>query len=266
MVSEILPDMQTNSPEIPIPIRRVGITNLKIPIYISEKSNGQQHSVANVDVYVDLDANSKGTHMSRLAIGVQKFLDHKLNSDILKDICEYTRNKCEAKRAEVIYRFPYFVKKIAPVSKEPGLIHCDIIFNMSSFIKDDMVEYEFIMTVEILGTSLCPCSKEISEYGAHNQRSRVKIECSPTKFLWIEDVIDIAEKSFSCQLYSVLKRADEKYITERAYNNPAFVEDIVRKCYSDMMEYQNLSWVTVEVRNEESIHSHDAFARISSKD
>ena len=252
-MTNILPDMQCNSPAIQIPIQRVGITDLKIPIYISEKSGGQQHSVADVDIFVDLEATSKGTHMSRLAIGVQKFLNHKLNSDVLKDICEYTRKKCEAKRAEVIYKYPYFIKKIAPVSKEPGLIHCNVIFNMVSKLINEEVLYDFTMSVEVLGTSLCPCSKEISTAGAHNQRSKIKIECSPSDFLWIEDVIDVAEQSVSCQIYSVLKRVDEKYVTEQAYNNPAFVEDIVRQCYYEMIKICHLKWVTVEVRNEESI-------------
>jgi GTP cyclohydrolase I len=137
---------------------------------------------------------------------------------------------------------------------------------MISSLKEDIINYSFNRSVEVLGTSLCPCSKEISSSGAHNQRSRIKIECSPSEFLWIEDVVEIAEKTVSCQIYSVLKRTDEKYVTEMAYNNPAFVEDIVRQCYYEMLKICHLKWVTVEVRNEESIHSHDAFARISSKD
>lgn len=253
-------DVQKNQPIYKIPIYRVGIKELKIPIYISEKNGGQQHSVANVDVFVDLDSNSKGTHMSRLAIGVQKFLNHQLNSNLLKEITEYIKNKCNAKIGQVIYKFPYFLKKIAPISKEPGLVHCDVEFNYTINTNKD----KFQISVTSLSTSLCPCSKEISKNGAHNQRSKIKIICEPkdNNFIWIEDLINISELCSSCEIYSVLKRTDEKHVTEKAYDNPVFVEDLVR-CLYQKLNHLPLNNFTVEVTNEESIHTHDAYAQIS---
>ena len=256
-----LPDMQNSKSDIKLPIERVGINGLTVPIFISIKDGGYQHTVANVDIYVDLDSDSKGTHMSRLAVGLQKFLDQKLDSNLLREISEYIRQKCEAQKAEVIYSFPYFIKKIAPVSKEPGVIHYNITFDMVTGADDYS---DFRILIEVVGTSLCPCSKEISNSGAHNQRSKILINCVPNDFVWIEDIIETAESSFSCQVYSVLKRTDEKYVTEEAYDNPAFVEDIVRKCYNDLWNNFSFKSLVVEVRNEESIHLHDAYARISS--
>lgn len=254
-----LPDMQSNPPKINIPIERVGINNLIIPIYISEKSGGQQHTVASVDVYVDLDSNSKGTHMSRLAIGVQKFLSYKLDSSILKQISEHIRLQCKAEKAEIKYRFPYFINKMAPTTNEPGLVHYNVEFTTITGINDF---HEFKICIEIVGTSLCPCSKEISENGAHNQRSKVLVTCVPEEFIWIEDIIDIVNKSMSCEIYSVLKRPDEKFVTEKAYNNPGFVEDIVRQSYLELQNNFKFKQLMVEVKNEESIHLHDAYARI----
>ena len=257
-----LPDMQKSNSCINLPIQRVGITDLRMPIYISEKGGGQQHSVANVDVFVDLDGCSKGTHMSRLAIGVQKFMNQKLNMDLLADIAKYIQNKLDAKTAEIIYRFPYFIQKIAPESKEPGLVYHDIIFDVT--VND---ETKFEMSIETTATSLCPCSKEISESSAHNQRSKIKLTVIPKNgaFVWIEDLIEISENCASCEVYSALKRVDEKHVTERAYNHPKFVEDMVREIYQALANRDDLEWYMVEVTNEESIHQHNAFARMVSK-
>lgn len=255
-----LPDMQNSTSCINLEIQRVGITNLKVPIYISEKGGGQQHSVADVDVFVDLDANSKGTHMSRLAIGVQKFMDHQLNADLLVDIASYIKNKLDAKTAQVIYRFPYFIKKIAPASKEPGLVYHNITFDLT--LNDHS---KFKMGMETTATSLCPCSKEISDSSAHNQRSKIKLTVIPKEFVWLEDLIKISENCASCEVYSTLKRVDEKHVTEKAYSNPRFVEDMVREIYLRLSERDDLEWFTVEVTNEESIHQHNAFARMVSE-
>lgn len=272
-----LPDMQCTGSNHNIAIHRVGIEDLKIPVFLSQQNGGQQHTVADVDVFVDLKGDVKGTHMSRLAIGVQKFMAHQLNADILKEICEYTRLKAEAEEAEVIYKFPYFIQKIAPASKEPGIVHCNVEFDVTThkylpgviYASEPDVEEKgysstFVMTVETIATSCCPCSKEISDNGAHNQRSRIKIKCCPTGFVWIEDLIKIAEESASCEIYSVLKRSDEKYVTEKAYNNPAFVEDIVRHCSHLLDQRNDIAWYEIEVRNEESIHTHNAYAKIRS--
>lgn len=256
-------DIQKTKPEIELDIQRVGITGLKLPIYISEKSGSQQHTVADIDVFVDLPAEAKGTHMSRLAIGVQKFMDHQLNKDLLVDIAEYIRKKCEATTCQVIYKFPYFIKRLAPISKEPGLIHCDVTFDVT---KNDVTDFR--MGIVTTTTSLCPCSKEISiGGGAHNQRSKISIKCNPEEgsWIWIEDIVKIAEQNSSSQIYSILKRTDEKFVTEQAYENPNFVEDMVRSIFSGLTEIDGIKGFIVEVSNEESIHQHNAYAKMSKK-
>lgn len=253
-----LPDMQKTGPKHQYSIQRVGITELKIPIFISKKDGGQQHTVADVNIFVDLDKFSKGTHMSRLAIGAHKFSDQQLNKNLLIDIAEYIRNKCEAKTSHLIYKFPYFLDRIAPVSKEPGSIYCNVIFDMVK-TEDD---YTFTMSIETTATSLCPCSRELSDAGAHNQRSKIRITAVPDNgsWVWIEDIVATAETHSSCEVYSVLKRADEKYVTDKAYDNPNFVEDMVRAVYDSLNSNENLKSFTVEVTNEESIHQHNAYA------
>ena len=257
-------DVQKTKPDFQYPIQRVGISNLTIPISLSMKDGGMQNSVANVNVFVDLKPESKGTHMSRLAIGIQKFMDQQLNQKLLKDIAEYIRLKCEAETCEISYTFPYFLKKLAPISKEPGLAHSNVTFTLIKSKESSI----FTMSVETTSTSLCPCSKEISDgQGAHNQRSKITISCQPMehKWIWIEDLIDIAERNASCEIFSVIKRPDEKAVTQQAYNNPKFVEDIIRGVYHNMINPMNTEWFRIEVRNEESIHYHDAYASIDTR-
>lgn len=256
-----LADMQKNEPDIKIAIQTVGIKNLKLPIYIKERGGGVQHSVADIDVFVDVAAKSKGTHMSRLAIGIQKFSDMQFDAKLMKDITEYIKNKCDATRCQLKYRFPYFIRKLAPVSKEPGMTYCEVEFDYINRVKTDL----FTMNILITATSLCPCSKEISEGGAHNQRSKIHIHCKPKndKFVWIEDLVEQAEVNSSCEVFTVLKRSDEKWVTDQAYDNPNFVEDMVRKIYSVLALRDDLDWFTISVTNEESIHQHDAYALMS---
>ncbi len=260
MNDQKLPDMQNSKPALEIPIQRVGITDLKLPIYISKKDGSFQHTVADVNVFVDLRSTDKGTHMSRLAIGVQKFMDQQLNHKLLDEISQYIRSKLDAETAEIIYKFPYFLKRNAPVSKEPGLIHHNVVFDL---IKNSDYS-KFIMGVETTTTSLCPCSRQISDDGAHNQRSKIKIKCIPknNKWVWLEDLIMIAEHCSSCEIYSALKRTDEKHVTEKAFSRPKFVEDMVREIFSALDRRDDLDWFRVEVTNEESIHQHNAYARM----
>lgn len=259
-------DVQKGIPVHQINIDEVGISNLILPIFISDRQKGTQHTVAKVEAYVDLPADVKGTHMSRLAIGVQKFIGQKLDSNIIKQIASYVRHKCEAKSSTVIFDFPYFITKNAPVSCEPGIISVNVQFKLKCSVDMDGEETsKFVMKVETPVTSLCPCSKEISEYGAHNQRSRIVVECEPKEWIWIEDIIDICENSASCEIYSVLKRSDEKYVTEKAYNSPKFVEDIVREVVFRLKNKMpnGFNWFDVKVWNLESIHLHEAYASIS---
>lgn len=258
-----LADVQQSNSEFNLPIERVGITDFKLPIYIDRQDGSIQHTVADIDVFVDLKKENKGINMSRLPIGLQKFSEQKLNATVINDIAEYIRNKLEAEQCQIIYKFPYFITKLAPVSKEPGITYNNIVFDLTKKI----IESEFWMTIETNVTSLCPCSKEISNFSAHNQRSSIKIliQPKPNKFIWIEDVIKIAENNSSCDSYGVLKRVDEKYVTEHAYNNPKFVEDIVRGCYSELIEVDDINHFRIEVNNYESIHQHNATAVMDSR-
>ena len=256
----MLPDVQNGSSNIQIPIYRVGITKLKLPIYISTKAGGQQHTVADISVFVDLKAEQKGTHMSRLAIGVQKFMNQKLSQHTLIEIADYIINKCEAETCQLVYSFPYFLNKLAPVSKEPGIMTHKVVFDLVRS-KDST---EFYMTVDNMVTSLCPCSKEISSSGAHNQRNIITVKCLTNKFVWLEDIIDATNKCGSCEIYSVLKRTDEKYVTDEAYDNPMFCEDIARKAFIEVAKIDGITSFEIETSSEESIHQHCATAKIRS--
>ena len=264
----MLPDIQKTSPNHMIELERVGITNFKLPITLINNSNGYQHTVASVDCFVSLSADKKGINMSRIPIGIQHFSNKVFNVSLLKEIASHIKNKSEAERCQIIYKFPYFVEKIAPSSKLQGIVYYNVVFSTTV---DDANNYKSLMSVEVVGTSNCPCSKEISMdsngngQGAHGQRSRIKMTIELNEsFIWIEDLISIGEKSCSCELYSVLKRPDEQIVTINAYNNPKFVEDIVRECYNNIKSNLDVKNVTVEVYNEESIHLHDAVAFKSS--
>ena len=257
-MSESLPDIQYTKPKYPIKINRVGINTVELPIFVSMKNGGVQHSVAKVDCYVDLAAHLKGTNMSRLIIGLQKFVGQQLSGKLINSIAENIRISAEADTCEVSYRFPYFIQKVAPASNEPGILPYHICFTGIK-TKDS---FTFRLDVKVLATSLCPCSKEISEYGAHNQKALIdiSIQAKENAFIWIEDVVDIAEASASCEIYSVLKRIDEKVVTERAFNNPKFVEDIVRSVYDKLSEIEDVEKFKIIVESDESIHAHNAVA------
>lgn len=260
----IMEDVQKTEPKIKIVIPRVGISNLKLPVSIMEKGGGYQNSVADISVYVDVEKTEKGTHMSRLSAGVHKFSDKPLSCGTLVDIVSYIKSELDASQCEIIYKFPYFIKKLAPVSKLPGFIYADVVFKLISTAANNL---DFSIKVNTTTTSLCACSKAIADNGAHNQRSKIDIECFSadlSKVIWIEDIVELAEKSSACPVYSVLKRVDEKYVTEAAYANPGFVEDIVRLIYSELVQWYNCRKFIVEVSNEESIHQHNAYARMCS--
>lgn len=254
----MLKDIQKEEPEFKYPIERVGITNFKLPIFVTQRDNiNYQHTVADINTFIDLKNNAKGINMSRLPIALQTFLDSPLNRSKMNSIADYIINKCEAERCQLIYKFPYFIKKIAPISLETGIIYTNVEFNLTK--NDNAI---FKLSVETNVTSLCPCSKEISERSAHNQKSSIKIDVivKDDSFIWIEDLIEIAEKNSSCEIYSVIKRVDEKHVTEKAYDNAKFVEDMVRGCYNDLNKLDNITNFKVQVDNYESIHQHIATA------
>lgn len=259
-----LADIQKEKPKFNLPIERVGITDFKMPIYIYQLKGGHQHTVAEISAYVDLFENKKGINMSRIPISLQKFLDRPLNSDEICSIAQHILKKSEAERCQLIYKFPYFIKKLAPESKEPGIVYYNVTFDVT---KEEIKNYcDFMISVESNTTSLCPCSKDISKYGAHNQRSSIKITCCPEekRFLWIEELIDIAEESSSCEIFSVLKRVDEKVVTEKAYDNAKFVEDMGREIFHKLEALYGIKYFEVEVKNFESIHQHNAFCKLTS--
>jgi len=258
----VLPDIQNLEPKIKVSLNRVGITDLQLPIYVLQKDNTVQHSVAKINCFVDLDSHLKGVNMSRIPIAIHKYLDSAISGSLIENICENIRQKSEANLCQIICSFPYFIKKISPVSKEPGYVIYPVEFNG---IKSEN-EFSFQLSVTSMTTSLCPCSKEISDGGgAHNQKCIIKITCQTfiNNYIWIEDLIKIAENSSSCDIYSVLKRVDEKYVTEKAYDNPCFVEDITRNCYEKLSKLNNIRNIIIEVTSDESIHNHKAYAQLS---
>lgn len=261
MSNKDLSDVQLTKPKHIIAINRVGITGFQLPIFVSIQDGGVQHSVANISCYVDLAADIKGISMSRLPIQLMKFSNQQLNGKLIESIAENIRIVSEAKICNLSYNFPYFLTKLSPKSMEPGLVPYQVTFNG---IKSEN-NYEFILSVETIATSSCPCSKAVSKNSAHNQKSRIKINCQgkPGAFIWIETLIKIAEESSSCEIFSVLKRNDEAEVTERAYENSKFVEDIARECYYKLDNLEEIDKFKVKVTNDESIHIHQAQAIVS---
>lgn len=252
-------DIQNQRDYRQIPIDKVGIKNLRYPIRVLDKKDGYQNTVASINMYVDLPHKYKGTHMSRFVELLHLFrpeVSLKRFSAILSQMKEHLN----AASAHIEVLFPYFIEKKAPVSRSPGLMDytCRIIGASDPNGKVDLIS-EVIVPI----SSVCPCSKEISEAGAHNQRGEVRLSVRFKKFVWMEDMIDLVEESASCEVYSVLKRVDEKYVTEKAYTNPKFVEDIVRDVAKRIKEDENITWFSVGAENFESIHNHSAYAQIT---
>ncbi len=241
-----------------ISIDKVGIKELKYPVKVRDKSKGFQSTVAKISMFVDLPHQLKGTHMSRFVEMLHLFRQQ-VSLESLTNILEDMKKTLGAESSHIEIAFPYFISKTAPVSETPGLMDysCTII-GFSGREKNR----DIVLKVAVPVTSVCPCSKEISKYGAHNQRGQVLVSARFKKFIWIEDIVDIVEKAASSELYSVLKREDEKYVTENAYDKPMFVEDLVREVASELIADSNITWFTVSAENFESIHNHSAYAYI----
>ncbi|MBA7495256.1 GTP cyclohydrolase FolE2 [subsurface metagenome] len=252
-------DIQNQHDYRNIPIDKVGIKNLKYPITVLDRRNKIQHTVASINMYVDLPHRYKGTHMSRFVEMLHLFrpeVSLKKISVILEEMKKYLN----AASANIEVAFPYFIEKRSPVSNSPGFMDyiCRIIGSSNPDGKIDLVS-EVIVPI----SSVCPCSKEISDAGAHNQRGQVQLSTRFKKFIWIEDMIELVERSASCEVYSILKRADEKYVTEKGFSNPKFVEDIVRDIAEKLKKDSNITWFSVSAENFESIHNHSAYASIT---
>ena len=209
-------------------------------------------------MYVDLPAHFKGTHMSRF-LEVLGAHEGPISADVIPEVLETIRERLSADTAHFEVTFPYFMERRAPVTNKPGLMGYTCSFEACSGHHKD-----FILRVEVPVTTLCPCSKEISAYGAHNQRGLVKLSVRFKETIWLEELIELVEDSASCQLFPVLKRPDEKWVTEKAYDNPRFVEDVSREVVVRLREDKRVTWYSVEVENYESIHAHNAYASIES--
>jgi len=253
-----IPDIQSTEDTRQIAIDRVGIKGIRHPIRVSDRELGDaQNTIASFNMYVHLPQHFKGTHMSRF-VEILNREGREISVTSFSAMLQEMVDRLDAKAGHIEMQFPYFVNKSAPVSGVRSLIDYDVTF--IGEIKEGNVT--FTMKVLVPVTSLCPCSKEISEYGAHNQRSHVTITARLNRFMWIEEVIRIAEESASCELFGLLKRPDEKWVTERAYDNPKFVEDMVRDIAHRLNQEDRIDYYVVESENFESIHNHSAYALI----
>jgi GTP cyclohydrolase I len=252
-------DIQNHRDTRNIDIDQVGVKGIRYPITVLDKDMGEQQTIAKINMYVDLPRYYKGTHMSRFVEILNEY-SRRISLQNFSEILEEMKKRLKAKSAHMEVTFPYFIKKAAPVTGSEGLMEYKCTFKGSLNTGSDIVT---IIRVPI--STLCPCSKEISEYGAHNQRGEVKLQVRFKRFVWIEDLIKLVEESASTDVYSVLKREDEKYVTERAYQNPMFVEDIVRDIAQKLNEDSNITWFAVESENFESIHNHNAYACIEKR-
>jgi len=253
-------DIQNQRDYRNIPIDKVGIKDIRYPITVRDRKNNFQHTVASINMYVDLPHDYKGTHMSRF-VEMLNLLRPEVSLKKISEILDQMKEYLNAASAHLEVTFPYFVEKNAPVSNSPGIVDYICSFIGSS---DPKGKLDLISEVIIPVSSVCPCSKEISDLGAHNQRGKVRLRTRFNKFIWIEDMIELVESCASCDVYSVLKRVDEKHVTEKGYNNPKFVEDIVRDIAKKLKADTNITWFSVSAENYESIHNHNAYAYTTS--
>ncbi len=249
-------DVQGRADTRQIPINRVGIKDICHPVRVKDRSGGEQHTIANFNMYVNLPHNFKGTHMSRFV----EILHHEREICVtsFRAMLQEMTTRLDANAGHIEMSFPYFVMKKAPVSGVESLM------DYKATLIGERHGNETVMWIKVVVavTSLCPCSKKISNYGAHNQRSHITITAKIAEHLWIEELIDIAESEGSCELYGILKRPDEKYVTERAYDNPKFVEDMVRDVAVRLNAEPRVRAYVIESENFESIHNHSAYALI----
>ena len=252
-----IPDVQATPDSRKLAIDKVGVKAIRHPMLIKERSGGVQHTIASFNMYVGLPHHFKGTHMSRF-IEILEAHEREITVETFQQMLREMVDKLEAEEGHIEMVFPYFIEKSAPVSGVKSLMDYEV-----TFIGELQKKKEsFRMKVVVPVTTLCPCSKKISERGAHNQRSHVTITARTNDFVWIEELVDLAEKQASCELYGLLKRPDEKYVTERAYDNPKFVEDLVRDVAAVLNLDERIESYVVESENFESIHNHSAYALI----
>jgi GTP cyclohydrolase I len=250
-------DVQSTPDTRQLPIDKVGIKAIRHPVRVADRSGGVQHTIATFNMYVHLPHRFKGTHMSRF-VEILNSQEREISVESFESMLREMVRRLDAEAGHIEMSFPYFITKSAPVSGVKSVLDYDVTF--MGDIKDR--EYRFTMRVVVPVTSLCPCSKRISDYGAHNQRSHVTIAARTIGFVWIEELVAWAEEHASSELYGLLKRPDEKYVTEHAYDNPKFVEDMVRDIAKTLTEDPRIKAFIVESENFESIHNHSAYALI----
>ncbi len=251
-------DVQGSADTRHIAIDKVGIKDIRHPVRVRERTGNEQHTVATFNMYVYLPHDFKGTHMSRF-VQILNNHEREISVDSFKEMLLEMSERLESEAGHIEMRFPFFITKKAPVSGVESLLDYDVTF--IGEIRHGQPTLE--MKVQIPVTSLCPCSKEISRYGAHNQRSHVTVQVRTQAFIWLEELIELVEQEASSELFGLLKRPDEKFVTERAYENPKFVEDMVRDVAKRLNADERIAAYIVEAENFESIHNHSAYALIS---
>lgn len=258
-------DIQNQRDSRELPIDLVGVTGLRYPITVRDKARERQKTVAELSLSVSLPHHFKGTHMSRFIEVVHEHRDT-IDMETLPGIVHTLKERLEAERARIEIRFPYFFERTAPASGQRSLMSYDCRYTAEANEGGD----DFVVAVRVPVTTLCPCSKAISDYGAHNQRGYITMETRThrtkaglPRMLWIEELVEIGERSASAPVFPLLKREDERAVTMQAYDNPAFVEDVVRQVASTLRSDPRVSWLRVRVETLESIHDHNAFAVIA---
>jgi GTP cyclohydrolase I len=253
-----LSDQQSEPDHRQLRIDKVGVRNLRFPVQVRDKNAGTlQNTVATIGLFVDLPQEFKGTHMSRF-VEVLNAHGGVVHVENIPDMLRAMQARLHAQNAHLEMEFPFFLCKRAPVSGKAGVMDYTVRFDASM----SGAELDFLLTVKANVTTLCPCSKAIAKYGAHNQRGEVTVQIRSKGVVWIEDLIALIESSGSSEMYSLLKREDEKAVTERAYENPVFVEDLVRNVALKLNLQEDITWYRVEAENQESIHNHNAYACI----
>ncbi len=253
-------DIQSGPAEVPIAVDRVGIKNFRLPLSVRDRAKGRQHTVAEVELSVDLPARFKGTHMSRFVEALSGFTGE-LDLVTFKNLLSDVRARLEAQNAHLTLRFPYFLAKASPASGATALM--DYACQVSGEFEGD--RFRQTLGVDVPVMTVCPCSLAIADRGAHSQRAVVSIRCRFSGFVWLEELIEIAEGAGSSPVYALLKREDEKHVTEQAFDNPTFVEDVARRVAQALSVHPKVTWFRVEVESFESIHNHSAFAGIEGR-
>lgn len=254
----VLADTQSMADRRRVPLQRVGVKGVELPFQIKAMENGHQTVLATVTLTADLPHYFKGTHMSRFIEILEEWRNRPVSGPEVRSILRQTKAELKAEMAHIDIQFKYFIEKAAPVSGLRGTLGYSSLFSGDL----DGQDFDFRLGVEVPVTTVCPCSKAIAEIGAHSQRAtiRARVRFVRGTFVWIEELVPILEQQGSAQIYPLLKREDEKYVTEQAFGNPKFVEDVVRDCVLSLRADRRLRWLEVECEAEESVHQHSAFA------